>query len=169
MKIILVLFSVGCAILTSGRVLADDDQILLGQMHKYGITKCDGLVLKNSKLEDNWNMFTSKHRDDIDKNVKEASVIQVTGPKGDTVKIDVSYIQGPNKCFMTKRSTITFPGSCSENIDMDAWFVSKAMPDKDYTQYENKGGVSMLAKEVTVGNFKACIQEVIIRNSAPFN
>lgn len=33
------------------------------------------------------------------------------------------------------------------------------MPDKDYTTYKNAGGIEMHAKEISMGNFKACVQE----------
>lgn len=154
--------------LTSGIVFAEtDDQILLKAFHKYGITKCDKFLIKNSKLDENWNFFISKHADAIDDNVKEASIIQIFGSKNDTVKFDHSYIQSKKGCFVHKRTITTFSGPCSEHVDLNYWYVSTDMPDKDYTTYKNKGGVEMHVKEISVGNFKACIQETGIRNSAP--
>ena len=134
--------------------------------HKYGITKCDKLILKNSRLKGNWNFFVSKHRD-IDGSNPEASIIQITGTKNDTPKVDDSYLQTQKKCFLTKRSTITAAGSCKENVDGNFWYVSTEMTTKDYTQYKNKGGVELYAKEIEVGNFKACIQEIVVRDSSP--
>lgn len=168
MKKILVLVALAYMTLASGILFAEtDNKILVNEFHKYGITKCDKFILQNSKLDENWNIFISKHAKAIDDTVKEASIIQIFGNKNDTVKTDDSYIQSKKGCFVHKRSTVTYSGPCSEHVDLNAWYVSTAMPDKDYTTYTNKGGVGMQAKEISVGNFKACIQETGIRNSAP--
>ena len=149
---------------SSSPVFADsDNKILLNAFHKYGITKCDTFILENSRLKTNWNFFISKHAGGIDGPVTEVSVIQIFGKKTDTVKVDYSYIQSPKSCFLHSRSTITYPGSCTSNIDGDFWYISNSMPTKDYTTYTNKGGIEMQAKEISVGNFKACIQEINIR------
>ena len=143
-----------------------DDETLLNAFHKYGITKCDKLILKHSKLKGDWNFFISKHRD-IDASTPEASIIQIRGTKNDTVKEDDSYLQTQKACFLTSRSTTTASGPCKENVNGDFWYVSKEMTPKDYTQYKNKGGVELYAKEIEVGNFKACIQEIVVRDSSP--
>jgi len=140
-----------------------DDQILLNAFHKYGITKCDKFILENSKLEGNWNMFISKHSGGIEGSATEVSIIRIWGTENDTVKADDSYIQTPKNCYMHRRSTVTYPGTCESNVDGNYWYVSNNMPGKDYTTYTNKGGVEMQAKEIQVGNFKACIQETSIR------
>lgn len=151
--------------MSSGAAFAvSDDQILLNSFHQYGITKCDKVILKESGLQSDWSFFISKHTSAIDDSVKEASVSQVFGTKDDTVKTDVSYIQSKKACFYHVRNTVTFAGPCKEHIDMNAWYVSTAMNSKDYTEYKNKGGVTMLAKEISVGNFQACIQETSRRD-----
>jgi hypothetical protein len=152
----------------SGIVLAEsDNQILLKSFHKYGITNCDKFIEKNSSLIGNWNFFISKHANEIDKSVKEASVIQIYGSHNDTIKTDDSYIQTKNQCFLHARSTVTYSGSCRDHVDLNFWYVSSSMPGKDYTQYTNKGGITMQVKEILVGNFNACIQETDRRISAP--
>ncbi len=158
----LVLFS---AIFSSMSHAKSDNQILLDSFHEYGITKCDSFILEQSPLNDknNWNFFISKHMDEIDSTVKEVSVIQIFGSKDDTVKVDYSYIQTDKACFMNSRSTITFPGACSSNVDGNYWYMTSKMPNKDYTTYKNSGGIEMQAKEISMGNFKACIQETSIR------
>jgi hypothetical protein len=168
MKRILALLASVYITMSSGIVLAEtDDQILLNSVHKYGITKCDKFIIKNSKLIGNWNFFISKHKGAINETVNELSIIQIYGSKNDTVKTDDTYIQSNKGCFVHQRSTTSFSGPCSEHVDMTAWYVSTDMPDKDYTSYKNKGGVEMHVKEISMGNFKACIQEVGVRNSAP--
>lgn len=153
-----VLFSLATA--TVGNAHAEnDDQVLLNSFHKYGITKCDKFILENSRLEGNWNFFISKHGSGIDGSATEVSIIRVWGVENDTLKVDDSYIQTPKSCYLHRRSTITYPGSCESNVDGNYWYVSNRMLGNDYTTYKNKGGVEMHAKEIQVGNFKACIQE----------
>lgn len=155
------------AIFSSMSHAQSDNQTLLNSFHKYGITKCDRFILEKSPLKGNWNYFISKHGNHgngIDGTATEVSVIQIFGSKGDTVKIDYSYIQTNKSCFVHSRSTITYPGSCSSNVDGDFWYITNPMPNKDYVTYKNKGGIEMQAKEISVGNFKACIQETSIRN-----
>ena len=82
-------------ILTSCQSLADEssNRILLKAFHKYGITKCDDFIIKNSALKKNWYFLITQHEGHIDKQVKEVSVIQIYGSKDDTIKSDDSYIQ----------------------------------------------------------------------------
>lgn len=166
-KMFLIIIS-AYAVLASGIALAEDaDKILLDSFHEYGITKCDKFILEKSKLKSNWNFFISKHPGIKDSPVKEASIIQIFGSSNDTVKTDQSYMQTKNACFVHDKTTVTYSGSCSEHVDANYWYVSTAMSSKDYTEYANKGGVKMYAKEITVGNFKACIQEIVVRNTSP--
>lgn len=144
-----------------------DDQKILGLMHKYGITKCDKLILENDKPKTNWNVFVSRPSREIEKTVHTATLVQVFGTLNDTVKTENTYIQSSSGCFIHKTSTISFPGTCSENIDGNKWYVATSMNDKDYTEYKNKGGVSRLAKEIKVGNFNACIQETHLDDNSP--
>ncbi|TKB50606.1 hypothetical protein FCL40_05500 [Ferrimonas sediminicola] len=146
--------------------LANDDQTLLKAFHDYGISKCDSFILENSKLKGNWNFFINKHAGGIDGPATEVTITQIFGSKGDTVKTEGTYIQTEKKCFLRSTWTLTFPGSCSENIDGNAWYISTDMPNKDYTTYKNAGGIELHAKEISVGNFKACIQEGSQRASA---
>ncbi|ORT50846.1 hypothetical protein ST37_07870 [Vibrio sp. qd031] len=147
-------------------VLANDDQTLLKSFHDYGISKCDSFILENSKLKSNWNYFINKHAGGIDGPSTEVTITQIFGSKGDTVKTEDTYIQTAKKCFLRQTWTLTFPGSCSENIDGNAWYVSTKMPNKDYTTYKNAGGLELHAKEISMGNFKACVQEGSIRTSS---
>ena len=157
------LFSLATAM--AGNAHAEsDDQILLNAFHEYGITKCDKFILENSRLEGNWDFFISKHAGGIDGSATEVSLIKIWGVENDTIKVDDSYIQTPKNCYLHRRSTITFPGTCESNVDGNYWYVSNRMPGKDYVTYKNKGGIEMQAKEIQVGNFKACIQETGIRN-----
>jgi len=159
------------SLIFSSQLFADieDEKTLLNSFHKYGMTKCDSFILQNSKLQGNWNYFISRHNKEIAKDVKEVSVIQIFGSKNDTVKIDHSYIESPSGCFLTKRSTLSFSGSCSENIDGNSWYLSNEMSTKDYNTYKNKHGIEMQAKEISMGNFKSCIQEVSIRDNSPLD
>jgi hypothetical protein len=157
-----VLFSL--AITVVGGVYAEsDDQTLLDSFHEYGITKCDKFILENSSLVANWNYFISKHAGGIDGSATEVSLIRIWGEENDTVKVDDTYIQTPKNCYLHTKLIATYAGSCESNIDGKYWYVSTRMPGKDYTHYENNGGVDMHAKEIRVGNFKACIQETSIR------
>lgn len=156
------LFSLTAAMVGNAHA-ESNDKILLDSFHQYGIKKCDMFVLENSRLEGSWTYFISKHGDGIDGSATEVSFIRILGGENDTVKIDDSYIQTPKNCYLHRRVTVTFPGSCESNVDGNYWYVSDRMPGKDYVAYKNKGGVEMLAKEIKVGNFKACIQETGLR------
>jgi len=136
-----------------------NNDILLKSVHKYGITKCDSFIIENSSLNGDWTFFVVQHANNIDKEIKEVSIIQILGSKNDTWKRDDSYIQTPKACYLHKKSTLTFSGPCSSNINFDHWYLSKEMLNNDYNEYTNTGGSKMLAKEISVGNFKACIQE----------
>jgi len=148
-------------------VLANDDQTLLKSFHEYGISKCDSFILKNSRLKGDWNYFINKHAGGIDGPSTEVTVTQIYGSKGDTVKSEDTYIQTPKQCFLRATWTLTFSGPCSDHIDGNLWYVSTKMPNKDYTTYKNAGGVELHAKEISMGNFKACIQEGSKRISSP--
>ncbi|MGE4456230.1 MAG: hypothetical protein AB7E13_04805 [Arcobacteraceae bacterium] len=143
------------------------DETLLSAFHKYNITKCDKFILKDSKLVANWNYNISRYSKDIANGIYEASVIIVDGSTNDTIKVDHSYMQTPNGCFVTKRSTLTFSGSCNSNIDGNYWYLSNAIPENDYSIYKNKYNLEMYAKEILLGNFKACVQEISIRETSP--
>lgn len=149
----------------------EDDDILLKAIHKYDITKCDSFVLKHGKLKGNWHMNTSRSPGLSTNDFREMAITQVFGKKGDSVKITQSYIQTPSACYVLDITTVTFPGSCNDrdNIDQDLWFVKDEMDGLDYKKYENKGGVIMYAKEISVGNFKACVIEYQSRYSSKIN
>jgi hypothetical protein len=151
--------------LISSKTLGDksSNKPLLEAFHEYGITKCDDFIVENSPLNQNWYFVIEKHMSDIDEKIKEVSVRQIYGSEGDTIKSDDSYIQTSEACYLHKRRTLTYTGPCSSNINFDYWYVSNKMPDKDYTEYTNKNGLKMFAKEISVGNFKACIHEYSLR------
>ena len=140
-------------------VIADDTQQLLKSFHQYGITKCDSFISENSELKSNWNYFVNKHAGGIDGPTTEVTATRTYGSKGDTVKVEDTYIQTRKKCFLRQTWTVTGAGSCSDNIDGNYWYVDTPMPSKDYTTYKNAGGIELHAKEISLGNFKACIQE----------
>lgn len=148
-----------CSILVSQTSFANDDQTLLNSFHKYGITKCDSFIIKNSKLTGNWNYYIDKYAGGMDGAATEVTLTKIWGSKGDTVKTEDTYIQTAKNCYLRNTWTLTNSGSCSSNIDGNSWYISKAMPNKDYTTYKNAGGVELHAKEISMGNFKACIQE----------
>lgn len=156
------------SLIIGGTAFADqdgDDKKLLDYIHKYGITKCDDFILENSRLKNNWHFSIQKHVDGIDGLATEVSIIRIFGGKNDTLKIDDSYIQTQKNCYLHQRATLTFAGPCSSSINGDAWYVFDEMADTDYTKYKNKNGLEMLAKEISVGNFKACVHEHSIRSS----
>ena len=156
--------TIAAALVTTGTLFssiasADDTQLLLNSFHEYGITKCDSFIAENSGLNGNWNYFINKHSGGIDGPATEVTVTQIYGSKDDTVKTEDTYIQTAKKCFLRSTWTLTFPGPCSDSIDGNAWYVATAMPNKDYTTYKNAGGIELHAKEISMGNFKACVQE----------
>jgi len=153
------LISMALLTMASGAMANNDDTLLLDAFHEYGITKCDSFILENSRLSSNWNFYINKHANGIDGPTTEATVTRIFGSKGDSVKVDDTYIQTRKGCFLRQAWTLSFPGSCSESVDGNYWYISKEMPNKDYTTYKNSGGVEMHAKEISMGNFKACIQE----------
>lgn len=162
-----ILFTITLLLASIASATEDDDSKLLNTFHKYGITKCDSFILKNSKLEESWTYAISRHPSLKDKDFTEASITTVTGSKGDTVKETSSYIQTPSACYLQHSTIITAVGHCSDqdNIDSDVWFVKDPMNEFDYKKYENKGGVTLYAKEISVGNFTACMMEFQRRNS----
>ncbi|KTC94895.1 hypothetical protein [Legionella feeleii] len=139
-----------------------EDQGLLKSFHEYGMTKCDKFILHHASLKNkpHWSFDIEKPHAPLGKGYSVVGLVEVYGYKGDTVKKDFSFLETPDQCILTQRSTITFSGPCSENINGDYWYISNQMPEKDYTEYRNKGNAPMLAKEVNVGNFKLCIQEI---------
>ena len=151
-------------LVTSSTLFAqNEDKILLTAFHKYGITNCDAFIIKHSKLQTNWNFFLSKHMDGIDGPSTEVTIISIFGNKGDTIKVDDSYIQTAKNCFLHSRATLTNEGSCASSINSERWKVSLEMPNKDYTTYENKYGMEMQAKDISFGNFQACLVETSVR------
>lgn len=156
-------------VLSSASVFAeDDDQILLKTFHKNGITKCDSFILEHGKLKGDWYVLTTAHPGLNNGNFKELGLSQVTGSQGDSLKFTQSYIQTPTACYVSSISTVTFPGRCSDpgNIDPNQWYVKDKMAGNDYKRYENNGGVTLYAKEISVGNFTACVIEYHKRNQS---
>lgn len=155
--------------LTSNLAIAsEDDKVLLGAIHKYGVTKCDSFILEHGKLKDNWHFDISRHPKLNNENFSEVTIQQVAGSQGDTIKIAQTYIQTPSACYLLELSTVTFSGHCSDNdnIDQNSWFVKDEMEGLDYKKYQNKGGVDLFAKEISVGNFNACVIEYQVRRSS---
>lgn len=126
------------------------------------MTKCDKFILKNANLmnKPNWSLDIERPNSHIGKGYSLVTLILTYGHKGDTLKRDFTFVETPKRCILTERATITFNGPCSENINGDYWYISSQMPKLDYTAYTNKGHAPMLAKEVNMGNFKLCIQEM---------
>ena len=90
---------------------------------------------------------------------KQATLVFFYGKKNDSVKITNIYTQNDKECILIKECTLTFSGSCIDNVNADYWYVTNHMNNSDYTHYKNPGGTDMFAKEIKVGNFRACIQE----------
>ncbi|MEC8233382.1 MAG: hypothetical protein VX061_18285 [Pseudomonadota bacterium] len=155
------------ALMHCGAAFADDDATLLKSFHDYGITKCDSFILENSRLQGNWNYYINKHANGMDGIATEVTITRIWGTKGDTVKTEDTYIQTAKNCYLRNTWTVTYPGTCSENVDGNFWYVSTEMPNKDYTTYKNAGGIELHAKEIAMGNFKACVQEGSKRSSQP--
>ncbi len=142
-----------------------DGNPLLKSFHAYGITKCDAFISENTKLGTNWNYFIDKYANGMDGVATEVTVTQIYGVENDTVKTVDTYIQTAKNCYLRSAWTLTYPGTCSENIDGNAWYIATRMPNKDYTTYENKGGIALHAKDIKMGNFSACVQEGSLRKS----
>lgn len=158
------LLILACLVVGSGHASAEsDDQTLLKAFHEYGITKCNKFILEHSRLEGNWNYFISKHAGGIDGLATEVSITRVWGSENDTVKAEESYIQTAKACYVHKRGTTTSAGSCRSAVDANDWQVTSPISGRDYTAYENRGGVSMLAKDVRVGSSTFCIHEYSVR------
>lgn len=164
-KNILVLICIA-AFNTTPAFADDDNATLLNTFHKRGITKCDSFILEHGKLKGDWHIVTSTHPGLNSENFKEMGLTQITGKQGDTVEITQSYIQTPTACYVTDITTLTFSGRCSDrdNIDPDYWYVKDEMSGLDYKKYENKGGVTLFAKDISVGNFAACLIQYHQRN-----
>ncbi|MCK6265892.1 hypothetical protein KP803_21790 [Vibrio sp. ZSDE26] len=161
-----VLSAIFCNSIFFNPAAASDEQLLINAFHEYGITKCDSFILENSKLKSNWNLFINKQAGGMDGPATEVTITHIFGSKGDTVKNEDTYIQTAKNCYYRGTWTVTFPGSCSESVDGNLWYVSTQMPNKDYTTYKNAGGVELHTKEISMGNFKACVQEGSLRKSA---
>jgi hypothetical protein len=151
-------------------IAEDDDATLLNVFHKKGITKCDSFILEHGKLKGNWHIVTTTHPSLNNDSFKELGLTQVTGTQGDSLKSTQSYIQTSTACYVTEISTVTFSGNCSDrdNIDPEYWYLKDEMKGLDYKKYENKGGITLFAKEISVGNFTACVIEYHTRNQTKF-
>ncbi|QMT59163.1 MULTISPECIES: hypothetical protein [unclassified Legionella] len=148
--------------LQSFKVVAlSDNEQLLKQFHNYGMTHCDKFILMQADLlnKPNRSIDIESPIGELGQGYSTVTLIITYGYKGDTIKQDLSFIETPNRCILTKRATLTSKGPCSQNINPDYWYISKSIPQIDYTSYRNKGDAPMLAKEINVGDFKACIQE----------
>ena len=154
------------SLIISSASFANDSQLLLNRVHEYGIKKCDSFISQNTKLQGSWNFFISKQAGGMDGPATEVTITNIWGSKGDTVKTESTYIQTAKNCYLRETWTLTNPGSCGDNIDGNYWYVSTEMPNNDYTTYKNSGGVELHAKEISVGNFKACVMEGSKRASA---
>ena len=137
----------------------DGMQKLLNAFHEYGITHCDSFIIKQNLLKKNWYYILKHNTDFIDKNVKEVLLTVMYGAKNDTVKVNYAFMQTPDTCFVRTSSTVSFSGTCAKNIDLNNQYIYAENPEIDYTHYKNNGDGELLAKEITVGNFKACFEE----------
>jgi hypothetical protein len=138
---------------------------LLSQFHNYGITKCDAMIARSFNIEKihNWTYFINHSTNKMPGEVYEATLIAVFGTVGDSAKLDFSFTQTPNSCELHKRITTTKSGGCEENINGNDWYLAEKALDNDYKFYKNKYGDALFAKEIKVGNFKACAQELSFR------
>ena len=156
-----------CLILNSYNLLAqinnEANNELLRKFHKVGITKCDNLIMNYNSIDNtkhpNWAYEFTYHKEYKTSPIKQATLIFLYGYKNDSLKTSYHYTQKDKKCTITKESTLTFIGSCSDNINLDYWYVASDMINLDYTKYKNPYGNIMFAKEIKIGNFRGCIQE----------
>ena len=153
----------------------DNNQVneeLLKKFHKIGITKCDNFIMQysfiNNSKHPNWYYDFIYIPQKNANSTKQATLVFFYGYKNDSVKITYSYVQNEKKCTLIKVATGTFSGSCIDNVNADYWYVVNNMNNLDYIKYKNPGGVDMYAKEIKVGNFKACITEYNSLHSKAF-
>ncbi len=148
-------------------VNADNNDILLKAFHKYGIDKCDNLIANHSTFNGNGllDYVIEQYPGGIDGSATEVTVTRIIGSKGSTIKSVESYIQTPKKCYLNLESTVTQSGTCSSNMNGDVWYISSKLPTKDYTIYKSSSDIQIYAKDISVGNFKACIKETSWRTS----
>jgi hypothetical protein len=139
-----------------------EDPLLVG-FHEYGITRCDTFIKTTSNLEGSWSFFFSKHAGGLDGSSTEVTMVQIAGKKGDTVKIDYSYIQTAKACFLHARRTVTSEGNCNTKVSGERWGKIGEMSDVDYQVYADGNGMQMYAKDIKVGDSELCIREIGVR------
>lgn len=142
-------------------IASNSDSELLDLFHDRGINHCDKFILQHASLKDkgSYSYTVESPGFSFNKGYSEVILIEVLGKKGDTTKRDLTFMETPRECFVTKRATIIFDGSCQENVDGQYWSINDEMEGLDYTGYRNKHKVSMLTKELNAGNLKYCVQE----------
>ena len=148
------------------------NDVLLKKFHKIGITKCDNFIMQHSFIDNskhsNWYYDLIYIPQKNANSTKQATLVFFYGYKNDSVKITYNYSQNDKECILIKVATGTFSGSCIDNVNADYWYVVNNMNNLDYIKYKNPGGVDMYAKEIKVGNFKACITEYNSLHSKAF-
>lgn len=136
---------------------------LLKEFHSYGIKKCDNFIKTTSDLGDSFRYFFSKHAGGLDGASTEVSMVQIAGEKGNTIKIDYSYIETSNACFLHARRTLTSEGNCNDKVSSRRWQPLSQMNDVDYSAYKDESGMQMFVKDVEYGGVAMCVKEINVR------
>lgn len=160
MKCLSVLIVVFCLI--SPLSFATEDP-LLKEFHSYGIMKCDKFIKTTSDLGDSFRYFFSKHVGGLDGASAEVSMVQIAGEKGNTTKIDYSYIETAKACFLHARRTVTTQGDCNDKVAAKRWQPLSEMNDVDYSAYKDESGMQMFVKDVEYGGVAMCLREISVR------
>ena len=126
-----------------------DNNELLKQIHKLGITHCDEFILQNTKVKGAWKFFMNKHSGGIDGPSTEVSMVQIYGQKGKTYKTDYSFIQTLKKCFLHKKGQITVEEPCNKAVDLNSWILHYELPNFDYRRYKNEKGIVLYTKDLS--------------------
>ncbi|GAB6069023.1 hypothetical protein JCM30760_01200 [Thiomicrorhabdus hydrogeniphila] len=135
---------------------SENQNELLKQFHKFGITHCDNFIKKNTATPGEWKFFMNKQPGGLDGPSTEVSLTQISGKPGQSIKTDYSFIQTLKACFLHKTGQIIAFDSCDKAVDKKVWNLEYNLAEFDYKRYKDAKGVVLFTKEITMDNKKVC-------------
>lgn len=148
------------------------NQDIIDVMNKQGINGCDSLIERRSPVEvlNNWYIDINKHAGGIDGPTQEVTIRRTfVGDNGKTMRIEDTYIQTPERCYITSVSqSVLKGGTCRQFLgSTDDWKLVSKMEGTSYSKYKSAGGADALAETIKGPGLNACVVEFVSRKSEP--
>lgn len=141
-----------------GTTVLANEQLLIS-VHKHGVTGCDYPILNAVQLPDksNWQWTVESYNTSMG-NSHELNITLTHGTRNDSVYEQFTVIETKHACYINHTGQITYGTSCNNSVDFQLWRENlDSQPGTDFRFFTNRLGITLIAKELAVGNGRACV------------